>query len=1013
MNIELPLSQRLATPIAQPQLGRPQTAAADAGFGRPAHQTLDDLLAALPDQSDRALLAERPVRDLLLGIFSGSPYLTALILRDPLRLVRILASPPERWLQVQLQELLKCVEPAAPFEMAGDADVADWQGPTLPPKPAEQLTMPTLMARLRAAKTEIALLTALADLGGVWPVMTVTDALTRTADVCLLATVRFLFQQAIKRGEWLPADGDASPETSSGYIVLAMGKYGAVELNYSSDIDLIVFYDAAKARLREDVGIQQFFVRMTRDIVKIMQERTADGYVFRTDLRLRPDPGATQVALSTAAALHYYESFGQNWERAAMIKARPVAGDIAAGDALLKELSPYIWRKYLDYAAIADIHAMKRQIHAHKGFGEIAVAGHNIKVGRGGIREIEFFCQTQQLIAGGRQPDLRLRPTLQALQQLVARDWIKKHVREDLDEAYRYLRSLEHRLQMVADEQTHTLPGSGEALDRFARFAGYRSADLLTLGLTRWLSTVQTHYASLFEDAPKLTREGLNMVFAGEEDDPATLGALAAMGYSQPAQVISTVRGWHHGRYRAVSTPRARERLTDVQPLLIEALAATANPDAALGSFDRFLAELPASVQLFSLLRANPNLLHLIAAIMGSAPRLARILSRRRRVIDAVLDPRVIGTLPTAADTRALIAAEIDGAVSYEDALDRARVVGSEQAFLIGVRSLSGAIRSGETGGAYTLLAEELLSAIWAVVEADFVAAHGRVEGGGAVVLALGKLGGREMTATSDLDLIIVYDFPPSPNLSNGPRPLAATQYFARLTHRLISALGAPTAQGQLYEVDMRLRPSGQKGPVATQLASFIDYQANEAWTWEHMALTRARVMCGPPELAAQVTAAICKALTKPRDVAKTAKDVRDMRAMIATEKGTTDIWDLKQVRGGLVDIEFVAQYLQLVHASAQPDILHPTTGTALQRLASAGFLSVGDESVLGAAWRLYSELTQITRLSAEGHFDPMTAPDGLKQLLMRAADVPTFSLLEAHLRAVQADVASRFARLI
>jgi [glutamine synthetase] adenylyltransferase / [glutamine synthetase]-adenylyl-L-tyrosine phosphorylase len=984
IKLSIPLFQRLRPLVSVEALLRPPLSEAATGFGQPPPKVLTDLLEPLA-AVDAAFLSAPPVRDLLLGIFAGSPYLTALIRRDPDRLLRVLRNAPEGHLDALLESV----------------------------REQEPATMAELMALLRSTKNEVALVTALADLGQVWPVLTVTDALTRTADACLQAAVRFLFRQAVAKGEWQAEPGDNEPEKSSGYIVLAMGKYGAFELNYSSDIDLIVFYDAEKARLREDIGIQHFFVRMTRDIVKIMQERTADGYVFRTDLRLRPDPGATQVALSTAAAMHYYESFGQNWERAAMIKARPVAGDITAGEALLKDLRPYIWRKYLDYAAIADIHAMKRQIHAHKGFGEIAVAGHNIKVGRGGIREIEFFCQTQQLIAGGRQTDMRLRPTLPVLQQLVARGWIKPEVQRDLDQAYRYLRTLEHRLQMLADEQTHTLPGSGEALDRFAHFAGYPTTEALAAELTRWLSTVQTHYASLFEDAPKLTHDDINMVFAGEADDPATLKALAAMGYSQPAQVIATVRGWHHGRYRAVSTARARERLTDVQPLLIEALAGTANPDAALGSFDRFLAELPASVQLFSLLRANPNLLHLIAAVMGSAPRLARILSRRRRVIDAVLDPRVLGTLPSASDTRALIAQEIGSAATYEEALDRARVVGTEQAFLIGVRSLSGAIRTGQAGGAYTLLAEELVAAIWQAVETDFISQHGRIEGGGAVVLALGKLGGGEMTATSDLDLIIVYDFAPTASMSDGPRPLAVTQYFARLTQRLISAISAPTAEGLLYEVDMRLRPSGQKGPVATQLSSFIDYQANEAWTWEHMALTRARVICGAPGLVGKVQSAIRQALTKPRDPAKTANDVREMRGLIAKEKGTAKIWDLKQVRGGLVDIEFIAQYLQLVHASAQPEVLHPTTGVALERLAAAGFLSAADAAALSEAWRLYSELTQITRLSSEGQFDPATAPDGLKQLLIRTADMPTFALLEAHLRETQADVANRFAALI
>jgi [glutamine synthetase] adenylyltransferase / [glutamine synthetase]-adenylyl-L-tyrosine phosphorylase len=382
-----------------------------------------------------------------------------------------------------------------------------------------------------------------------------------------------------------------------------------------------------------------------------------------------------------------------------------------------------------------------------------------------------------------------------------------------------------------------------------------------------------------------------------------------------------------------------------------------------------------------------------------------------------VLDPRVIGTLPAVGATRALIATEIQAAHEYEDALDRVRVVGSEQSFLIGARSLSGAIRPSEAGGAYTMLASELLRATWDVVEADFVAQHGQIAGGGAVVLALGKLGGAEMTATSDLDLILVYNFAADAQdaggASDGPRPLAVTQYFARLTQRLISGLSAPTAEGRLYEVDMRLRPSGQKGPVATQLTSFIDYQATDAWTWEHMALTRARVMCGPQDLAAKVEAAIQQALTKPRDAAVIAKDVRDMRALIAKEKGTTDIWDLKQVRGGLVDIEFIAQYLQLIHANARPDVLDPNTGAALDRLAAAGLLAAADHSALHAAWRLYSDLTQVTRLSTDGPFNPASAPEGLKQLLLRCADLPTFATLEAHLREVQSDVAARFAALI
>ena len=571
------------------------------------------------------------------------------------------------------------------------------------------------MRALRVFKTEVALLTALADLGGVWPAMTVTAALTECADAALTGAVGFLFREAAARGQWwAQGDGRVSP---AGYIVLAMGKFGAGELNYSSDVDLIVFYDPDRITLAPGQEPAKFFVRLTRDLVQLLEERTGDGYVFRTDLRLRPDPGATQLALSTDAALIYYESFGQNWERAALIKARPCAGDLDAGRQLLDELAPFIWRKYLDFAAIADIHAMKRQIHAYRGFGTIAVAGHNIKLGRGGIREIEFFVQTQQLIAGGRQPDLRVPQTLEALRRLAARGWIKSEVARDLSEAYVFLRRIEHRLQMVADEQTHEIPDDPARLASFALFCGYANVETFARELTRRLETVQRHYAALFEDSPELTAGGVNMVFAGEQDDPATVAALKELGYARPEQVLEIVRGWHHGRYAAVRSARARERLTEVQPLLIAALADTTDPDRALASFDRFMAELPTGVQLFSLLRANPSLLRLLANIMGTAPRLAHILSRRRRLLDAVLDPRVLGDLPTAEELDKIIAGEIGSGNDMQYVLDRARVIGSEQQFLLGVRVLSGAIKANQAGGAYALLAERLIDHLKAASE--------------------------------------------------------------------------------------------------------------------------------------------------------------------------------------------------------------------------------------------------------------------------------------------------------
>jgi [glutamine synthetase] adenylyltransferase / [glutamine synthetase]-adenylyl-L-tyrosine phosphorylase len=922
-------------------------------------------------------LTREPVRILIQTVFHGSPYLKGLILRDPQRFQRILASDPH----VRATQAIS----------------------TLHDDMTRASTFPDAMRTLRVFKSEIALLTALADLGHVYDLTSVTTLLTQCGDAAVQSAVRLLFRWATERGDWV-SEHPTVPETDSGYFVLGMGKYGAHELNYSSDIDLIIFYDPRLARLRAGLDLSSFYVRITRDLVRLLSERTSDGYVFRTDLRLRPDAGATQVALSIDAARHYYESVGQNWERAAFIKARAVGGDIPSGEAFLAELAPFVWRRYLDFAAIADIHAMKRQIHAHRRFGEIAVPGHNIKLGRGGIREIEFFVQTQQLIAGGRQSDLRTRQTRVALQRLQVRGWITPDVASSLDADYVALRTIEHRIQMVADEQSHELPNDPDELERFAHFADYHDTATFSAALVPLLQSVQAHYSRLFESSPELTTGASNMVFAGEADDPATMAALTVMGYSQPATVIATVRSWHHGRYRAVRSPQARERLTEVQPLLIEALGLTANPDAALGHFDRFLSELPTSIQLFALLRAKPGLMQLLADIMGSAPRLARILSRRHRLFDAVLDPSVLGLLPSERDYQGIVAEALTSALTFEGVLDAVRIVGNEQSFLIGVRTLAGAITAIEAGGAYSRLAEVLIGALQDHVERELARVHGTVPGGGVVVVALGKLGGREMTPTSDLDLIVIYDVATlsggqAPALSNGARPLAATQYYARFTQRLVSALSAPTAEGTLYEVDLRLRPSGQKGPIATSLASFVAYQRDEAWTWEHMALTRARVVSGPAPLRREVESAVAACLTRPRDISSLAADVREMRERIANEKGAANIWDLKQVRGGLVDIEFIVQYLQLLHACAHPGILATNIHEALAKLAANDLIVPPDFDILSRAARLLSELIGTLRLRLDGPFSPQSAPPDLQDVLARCGDAPSFSSLEADLK--------------
>ena len=930
---------------------------------------------------------DSPVCALLTGIFGCSPYLSRLILSDPGELWKALNSDPHDYLCRSADTIDSAIAKCRRTDEA--------------------------MKILRKGKRRLALLTALADLGGVWTVDEVTSALSDGTDRLLAAAIQFLLTQAAEQGKFNPADPDIVAQ-GSGYIVLGMGKYGACELNYSSDIDLIVFFDPEKAPLAPDVEVSTFFVRLTRDLVRLLTERTQEGYVFRTDLRLRPDPGATQLALSIDAAFHYYESVGQNWERAAFIKARPVAGDIEAGQACLRELSSYIWRKYLDYASIADIHAMKRQIHQHKGHAEIAVEGHNLKLGRGGIREIEFFVQTQQLIAGGRQLDLRTPETLVALDRLADHSWITHDAAGEMSEAYRFLRQIEHRLQMLDDEQTHSLPSKPEKFERIARFAGCQTSADLSKAVRMKLEAVQCHYASLFEDVPGLSREDTqgNLVFTGDSDDPDTVRTLKEMGYSSPSGVISKVRGWHFGRYPATRNKRAQENLTEFQPHLLEALAKTAQPDLALATFDRFLSELPAGVQLFAMLRNNPELFELLAGIMGSAPRLARVVSRRPRLMDVLLDPGFLGQLPKPKDLTRLVRDQLKLARTYEDCLDRVRQFGQEQSFLIGIRILSATISGEEAGFAYSALASAVITGLKEQVEQLMERQHGSVPGSEMAVIGMGKLGGQEMTANSDLDLIIIYRYEDDRE-STGAKPLAPTQYYNRATQRLISSLSVPTSEGGLYEVDMRLRPSGKSGPVATSLAAFNVYQDKAAWTWEHLALTRARVIAAPDKLRGDIEETIAQVLMRRRDRAKIARDVLDMRERIAKEKGTSNIWDMKQIRGGLVDLEFIAQFLQLIHAADHPDILDQNTIRALCKARDAGVLHVADANKMIAAVHLYSTLGQIVRLCQDGLFDPDQAPQDLKALLCRAVGVERFSRIEPMLVEHQKQVTDLFVKII
>ena len=934
------------------------------------------------------LLGSPATRDLLSGIIGNSGFLTQSLAREIKFLPVIFGDGPDAAFKHVIAEL-NALDPASAQK---DTDIA-----------------------LRRAKRRVALLTALGDLSGVWPLETVTACLSSFCETALSRASGNLLRALHDRDILRLPDPDR-PETGSGFIILGMGKLGASELNYSSDIDLIVLFDDETTPAADLTEIQQHFIRMTRGLVKSMDERTGEGYVFRTDLRLRPDPGATPVAMSTFAAETYYESLGQNWERAAMIKARPVAGDLAAGNRFLETLQPFVWRRHLDFAAIEDIQSIKRQIYAHKGGSTVAVAGHNVKLGRGGIREVEFFAQTQQLIWGGRNPALRMAQTETAIRGLVDAERVQPDVAQDMIAGYRFLRTLEHRLQMIDDQQTHSLPDTEEGLHAISEFMGYPGRDEFETDLLLHLRKIESHYADLFEDSPSLGGSGV-LVFTGSEDHPDTIKTLTDMGFGDPAGISAAVRGWHHGRHRATRSNRAREILTEIMPALLTALSQTANPDTAFRRFDDFIAALPAGVQLFSLFQANPALLSLVAEIVGGAPRLAEWLGRNPLLLDGVLQRDFFDELPDVNSMQTELDDNLSCARDMQDILDVSRRWANDAKFQVGVQILRNSCDIDRADLAFSDIADTVLRGLLPRIEEEFAARHGRCPGDGFAILALGKLGGRELSASSDLDLIFLYDATASGDdttiMSDGSKPISLSHYYQRFSQRLVNAVTSLTGEGRLYELDMRLRPSGNAGPLSVSLESFSNYQRESAWTWEHLALTRARVVSASDSFKPRIEAAIADALTVERPVDDLLVSVSDMRARMAQENGTENPWNVKHVRGGLVDCEFIAQYLQLRHAHTHPEILNTGTVSVYRKLAVTGLLPEVTAVELISATRLWRRLQGLLRLTLDGPPDPASFSPPLRHLLAEAGQKTDFAALEADLRATAEMVYEHFRTLI
>ncbi|WP_170759484.1 glutamine-synthetase adenylyltransferase [Ruegeria lacuscaerulensis] len=902
----------------------------------------EDARAAVPDIAPEQ-------GELIAGAAGSSPYLKSLIDQEKVWLPQALAQPDQ-----------------ALADVMTDARV---------------LQPDQLKPGLRQAKRRVALLTALADLSGAWPLEKVTAALTDfgalAADVAAKAEIVAL----IRRGK-LPGMGPDDVETAGGMIILAMGKMGAHELNYSSDIDMIVLFDETRFDPDDFYDARHGMVRATRNFCATLSDKTADGYVFRTDLRLRPDPAVTPVCMAAEAAERYYESLGRTWERAAYIKARPCAGDFAAGQRFLDTLRPFVWRRHLDFAAIQDAHDMRLRIRENKGTGgALTIPGHDMKLGQGGIREIEFFTQTRQLIAGGRDPDLRVRGTVPGLAALARKGWVPQDVADKLTDHYRAHREVEHRIQMVHDAQTHKVPKSQDGIERVACLMGIDSAKL-TADLTRRLTEVH-----------ELT-EGF---FAPGSSTPAP---------SREADFDQNVLArWP--TYPALRSQRGARIFERLKPELLSRLSKTAQPDEALRALDGFLSGLPAGVQLFSLFEANPHLIDLLVDIVGTSHALAAHLSHNAEVFDAVIGGSFFDEWPGQAALQAELSQALEQETDYETQLDFARRWCKEWHFRIGVHHLRGLIDGVQAGRQYAELAGAVIAAILPCVTDQFARKHGPAPGRGAAVLGMGSLGAGRINSQSDLDMIVIYD-PLDQDMSDGPRPLATRTYYARFTQALITALSAPMSQGRLYEVDMRLRPSGNQGPVATSWASFTNYQRNEAWVWEHLALTRARVVTGDTELAQDIESFRDEFLLQSQDRRKVLREVAEMRARLAAAKSPAGIWDAKNGPGRMMDIELAAETGALLSGVTQRNV-----HAGLDGAVAAELLDVAQAQTLKDCYDLCWSVQCAARLLSGKVIEADKIGEGGSAFLCRATGFEQVEHLQAALQESYSTAAGIIGRVI
>ena len=807
-------------------------------------------------------------------------------------------------------------------------------------------TRDELIESLRGAKRAESLRIAFRDLGGLADLSETLADLTALADALIGAALDWLTAEHEKRrGTPVDAEGDRL-----GLVVIGMGKLGGGELNFSSDVDLVLAYPAAGVTGGErGADAEQFFQRLGRDLAQVLSEVTADGYVYRVDLRLRPHGEAGRLALSFAAMEDYYQREGRDWERYAWIKARLVAGDLAAGEALLSMLRPFVYRRYLDYPALEALRDLKQQIVAQVRRGNLE---DDIKLGAGGIREIEFIAQVFQLIRGGRDPALRDRRLLTTLERLGERRLISSTAEAELREAYRFLRRLENRLQMYRDEQTHELPADAAHRSRIAYAMEFDDWRGLEVALERHRARVRGHFESVFREpdteGDQQTDTDLRTLWYGDLPEDEALAALQRIGFRDPGEARKRLDQFRGGNRVRAMDARGRSRLDRFMPGLLAALEDTTDPDAALSRLLPVLEAIARRSAYLVLLLENPPVVERLCRLCGDSGWVAEQLARTPILLDELINPQPYDTGTDWEVMRAELERAL-GAVppgDLEQELEAVAQFKRAATLRIALAELSGRLDAVQAGRQLSALARAVLARALRLASREHRA-------GSFSVIAYGRLGAGELSYDSDLDLVFLFGGEPASD---------ATRAHVRVARRLIHLLTTPTHAGRLYPVDTRLRPNGQAGLLVSPLSAYREYQSTEAWTWEQQALVRARFVAGDRSLGQDFEAVRRDVLVREREPEQLRAEVAQMRDRMRREHRAGGD-DPKQGPGGLVDLEFLVQYLVLANAHGHPELAaERATPELLGMLAEEGLLDRDEtDALIGAHRALLSVLHRRT----------------------------------------------------